>query len=60
MVPTKRKKQLQLGRLYVFSHESRSESTFFRPADSCRRSPCGRAHLDSRLADGNAENFDED
>jgi hypothetical protein len=48
------------GTLYVFSHESRSESNFFRPADGCRRSPGRGAHLDPHLAGGNAENFGED
>jgi len=60
VVPTKRKKQLQLRRLYVFSHKSGREYIFFRPADGCRRSPGCGSHLDSRPAGGDAESFAED
>ena len=46
-----------------FSYESRSQYStllLLHLADSCRRSPGSRAHLDSYLAGRNAENFAED
>jgi len=45
---------------YVFSHESGSEYSFFRPAHGCGSRPGRSSHVHSGLAGGDAKNFAED